>query len=59
MSKAGKFLGVPYDWRSPTWARIKQRWWNADDRRLFTPKSYGWGYDINLRELRRRLRLRR
>jgi hypothetical protein len=27
-------------------------------RRILTPKSYGWGYDINLRELARRLRLR-
>lgn len=59
MSKTGKFLGVPYDWRRPTWARVKQRWWNPNDRRVFTPKSYGWGYDINLRELGRRLGLRR
>ena len=59
MSKTGKFLGVPYDWRRPTWARVKKRWWNPNDRRVFTPKSYGWGYDINLREVGRRLGLRR
>ena len=55
----GKFLGIPYDWRRPTAARVKSRWWNRDDRRIFTPKSWGWGYDVNVAELARRLRLRR
>jgi hypothetical protein len=59
MSKTGKFLNIPYDWRRPTRARIKQRWWNAADRRVFTPKTFGWGYDINFRELGRRLSFRR
>jgi Family of unknown function (DUF5808) len=54
MGKTGKFLGIPYDWRRPTAQRIKQRWWNPRDRRLFTPKSFGWGYDINLARLFRR-----
>ena len=57
--RTGKFLGVPYDWRRPTLARVKSRWWNADDRRIFTPKSYGWGFDVNLREVARRLHLAR
>jgi Family of unknown function (DUF5808) len=48
MPRAGKFLGVPFDWRRPTLPRFKARWWNPDDPRLFTPKSYGWGYDFNL-----------
>lgn len=54
MSKAprtGKFLGVPYDWRRPTVARLKSRWWNPAEPRLFTPKTYGWGFDINLARL--------
>jgi Family of unknown function (DUF5808) len=55
----GKFLGVPYDWRRPTVARVKSRWWNRDDGRIFTPKSFGWGYDVNLAEVARRLHLRR
>jgi hypothetical protein len=55
----GKFLGVPYDWRRPTVARVKSRWWNGDDGRIFTPKSFGWGYDVNLAEVARRLHLRR
>jgi uncharacterized membrane protein len=57
--RTGTFLGVPYDWRRPTLARAKSRWWNADDKRIFTPKTYGWGYDINVREVLRRLRIAR
>ena len=59
MAKTGKFLGVPYDWRRPTAARFKSRWWNPDDERILTPRWFGWGYDINLRELGRRLRVMR
>ena len=51
----GTFLRLPYDWRRPTWARIKERAWNPHDRRLLTPKSFGWGYDVNLYELLARL----
>ena len=55
--KTGKFLGIPYDWRRPTWKRFKQRWWNPNERNLITPKSYGWGFDMNLHELAARLHL--
>ena len=44
----GTFLGVPYDWRIPTVARFKQRWWNPDEPRLIVPRVFGWGFDINL-----------
>ncbi len=47
----GAFLGVPYDWRRPTGARALSRMWNPDDPRLFTPKSFGWGYDLNFYRL--------
>ena len=57
--RTGTWLGVPYDWRRPTRARVRERWWNADDRRLFTPKAFGWGWDVNLAEAARRLGLRR
>jgi hypothetical protein len=57
--RTGKFLRMPYDWRRPTVARVKSRWWNRRDRRIFTPKSYGWGYDVNFYEVARRLGLRR
>lgn len=54
MSRTGKFLGIPYDWRRPTAARVKQRWWNPKDPRLFTPKAFGWGFGINFARLFRR-----
>jgi hypothetical protein len=44
----GRFLGFPYDWRKPSADRVASRWWNPDDRRLLTPKSFGWGYGLNL-----------
>jgi hypothetical protein len=49
--RTGTFLGLPYDWRPPTRARVKQRWWNRDDPRLLTPNAFGWGWDINLARL--------
>jgi hypothetical protein len=54
----GKFLGVPYDWRRPTWERYMSRWWNTKDRRIVMPRAFGWGYDFNLAEVARRLHLR-
>jgi Family of unknown function (DUF5808) len=61
MSKkgTGKYLGLPYDWRRPTWERVQSRWWNPTDRRIFTPKAFGWGFDINLYQVARLLGLRR
>jgi hypothetical protein len=43
----GRFAGIPYDWRPLTMERMKSRWWNPDDRRLLTPRAWGWGYDLN------------
>lgn len=57
--RTGTFLGIPYDWRRPTLARVRERWWNPDDPRVFTPKAFGWGYDIHLAGLLRRLGLLR
>jgi uncharacterized membrane protein len=54
--KVGTFLGIPYDWRRPTRSLIRERFWNPDDRRVLTPKVFGWGWSINLAALARRLR---
>jgi hypothetical protein len=43
----GRFLKMPYDLREPTDEKVAARMWNPDDRRLFTPKAFGWGYDLN------------
>ncbi len=57
--KVGTFMGVPYDWRAPTWRLVRDRVWNPDDRRILTPKVFGWGWSINVAALLRRLRERR
>ncbi len=44
----GKLAGMPYDLRRPSMAKVKSRWWNPKDPHLFTPKAFGWGYDINV-----------
>mgnify|MGYP003299810690 CR=1 FL=1 len=35
-------------------ARIKERWWNPNEPRLFTPRAFGWGYAVNLARVFRR-----
>jgi len=49
--RLGTFIGVPYDWRWPTVARTKERWWNPEEPRLLTPKVSGWGWAINVARL--------
>lgn len=45
----GRVLGlVPYDFRPPTWDRIRAAYWNPDDRHLFTERVLGVGWAINL-----------
>jgi len=51
----GRFLGIPYNWKRPTREDVRKGVWNPDDRRILTPKKYGWGYGINLAALARRL----
>ena len=51
----GTVLGLPFDFRLPTPARVKKRWWNEDDPRLFTPHVFGIGWSLNIAELRKRL----
>jgi hypothetical protein len=52
----GELLGVvPYDFRMPTLTRLRQRCWNPEDPRLFTPQVFGVGWTLNLYELQRRV----
>ena len=57
MGKTGKFLKIPYDFRWPTWRVIKERSWNAHDKRVFTPHIVGWGWSINFYQLLKKLRI--
>src|SRR3712207_3461377 len=51
----GTVLGVPYDFRMPTLNRFIDAWWNPDDPRVFTPRSFGVGWAINIPVLLRRM----
>jgi hypothetical protein len=54
VEKYGKFLGVPYDLRFPTPARIKERLWNPDDPRVIVPRVFGAGWTVNFATLRQK-----
>ncbi len=48
---------VPYDFRRPTWARVKQTLWNPESDQIFVPQVFGVGWSINVGGLGRRLGL--
>jgi hypothetical protein len=39
---------VPYDFRPPTWERIRDAYWNPESDRLFSDRVFGVGWAINL-----------
>jgi len=39
---------IPYDFRPPTLARVRDAWWNPDDPRIFTDRVFGVGWAINV-----------
>jgi hypothetical protein len=43
----GTLLGMPYDVRVPSAGRIASRWWDPRDPRVFMPRVFGLGWDIN------------
>ena len=53
----GRIAGlVPYEFRPPTFARVRERWWNKDDDRVLTDHVFGVGWSINLARIARFLR---
>jgi hypothetical protein len=45
----GKVFGaVPYDFRPPTWKRIRDAYWNPESDRLFSDRVFGVGWAVNL-----------
>jgi len=54
MELHGKMLGIPYDFRRPTLAKLKSHYWNPEDERIFIPRAFGFGWDINFFSLRAR-----
>ena len=51
----GTLLKVPFEFRVPTLGRIRERWWNPEDERVFTPGVLGVGWTVNAYQLLRRL----
>ena len=35
----GRFLGLPYNWKRPTWAELHRAYWNPDERRVLLPED--------------------
>lgn len=45
----GKVGGVvPYDFRPPTWQRIRDAYWNPESDQLFSDRVFGVGWAVNL-----------
>jgi hypothetical protein len=45
----GRVIGVvPYDFRPPTWERIRDAYWNPQSDSLFSDRVFGVGWAINL-----------
>jgi len=44
----GRVVGiVPYDFRPPTWERIRSAYWNAESDSLFSDRVFGVGWAVN------------
>jgi hypothetical protein len=39
---------VPYDFRPPTWQRIRDAYWNPRSDHLFSDRVFGVGWAVNL-----------
>ncbi len=50
---------IPYDFRPPTMDRLRQRFWNPEDPRIFTEHIFGVGWVINFYNVHRKLQILR
>jgi len=50
---------VPYDFRMPTGQRLRERFWNPEDPRIFTEHVFGVGWAINFYTVLRKLQTSR
>src|ERR1700694_3996145 len=49
----GRVIGVvPYDFRPPTWERIRGAYWNPASDSLFSDRVFGVGWAVNLHRAR-------
>ncbi len=45
--RVGRWFGIPFDVRPPTGDRLKESMWDPADPRLFKPRAFGAGWDLN------------
>jgi hypothetical protein len=48
----GRLLGIPYDFRLPTMAKVRERLWAPANPNLLVPHVFGMGWTVNLGRLR-------
>lgn len=53
----GRVFGIPYDVRFPTADHIAERMWNPRDPRIWMPRVFGMGWDLNMGAVAVRLNL--
>jgi hypothetical protein len=53
----GRVGFIPYDFRIPTIARVRELWWNPDNNRIFALPVWGIGWGINFYALLERMRI--
>jgi len=49
----GRILGLPYDFRPPTAARLRHSFWAPESDALLIPHAFGIGYSVNLARVTR------
>ena len=53
----GRLGRVPYDFRLPTVARLRESFWNQEDTNIFTRTPLGVGWGINLYTLLEKMQI--
>jgi hypothetical protein len=48
---------VPYDFRPPTWNRIRRAYWNPESDDLFNDRVFGVGWAVNLHRAKQLMEL--
>lgn len=43
----GTWLGMPYDLRVPSLDKVRAAWWDPANPRIFVPRVFGGGWDLN------------
>ena len=47
----GRLLGIPYDFRAPTMAKVRERIWAPANPHLLVPHVFGMGWTVNIGRL--------